>query len=109
MATTDGLHLVVAMYAPVEVRFGSNSLTITTDYPFSDTVEIEAALGSVPKGMTLSFRIPSWADGATVQVNALKPQEATPGAALTFPQSESITCVYFCVKQQDVDQGSAKS
>ncbi len=71
MARSDGEGLVVGMYAPVTVSYkfpsgASVSLDMVTEYPFGDTVDITVD-GSV--GMTLSLRIPSWADGASMSVN----------------------------------------
>ena len=50
------------MYSPAEVNYTLRNgvhaeLSIKTDYPFDDTVTIDASCG---KGMILSLRIPSW-------------------------------------------------
>ena len=71
MEQGDGAGLVVAMYAPAVVKYTLGNgvdamLSIQTDYPFSDTVEIDANCG---KGMLLSLRIPSWTLSSTVVVN----------------------------------------
>lgn len=90
MANSSGEGLVVAMYAPVSVQYklhsGSDaSLNIMTDYPFNDTVQLS---GQCEEGMTLLLRIPSWAQGATVQVNSTTPVQATPGQPLaSYPGS----------------------
>ena len=67
----SGLGLVVAMYSPAEVDYTlangiQAKLTIKTDYPFDDTVTIDASCG---KGMILSLRIPSWTYQSSVSVN----------------------------------------
>ena len=67
----SGLGLVVAMYSPAEVDYTlangiQAKLSIKTDYPFDDTVTIDASCG---KGMILSLRIPSWAYQSTVSIN----------------------------------------
>ena len=67
----SGLGLVVAMYSPAEIDYTlangiQAKLTIKTDYPFDDTVTIDASCG---KGMILSLRIPSWAYQSSVSVN----------------------------------------
>jgi len=81
MAHSGGEGLVVAMYAPASVQYklqsGSEvSLDIVTDYPFNDTVQLTGKCG---EGIALSLRIPSWAQGATVQVNGTAPEQASPG------------------------------
>ena len=67
----SGLGLVVAMYSPAEVSYTLANgvqvkLSIKTDYPFDDTVTIDASCG---KGMILSLRIPSWTYQSSVSVN----------------------------------------
>ena len=59
------------MYSPAEVDYTlangvQAKLTIKTDYPFDDTVTIDASCG---KGMILSLRIPSWTYQSSVSVN----------------------------------------
>ena len=71
MEQGSGEGLVVAMYSPAVVThtLGNGveaTLSIKTDYPFNDTVTVDASCG---KGMILSFRIPSWAFGSTVSIN----------------------------------------
>ena len=71
MEQGSGLGLVVAMYSPAVVKYTLGNgveamLLIKTDYPFNDTVMIDASCG---KGMILSLRIPSWAYKATVTIN----------------------------------------
>ena len=81
MASGDGKGLVVAMYAPVLVQYqlpSGNQVTLNMDtkYPFNDTVELTVQSS---EEMTLSLRIPSWAKGATVQVNTTSKQTVNPG------------------------------
>ena len=81
MAADDGRALVVAMLAPALVQYklpsgSAVSLNIATDYPFDDKVKISAQCA---EGLTLSLRIPSWARGASVQVNSSAPRQATAG------------------------------
>ena len=71
MEQGSGEGLVVAMYSPAVVKYTLENgieamLSIKTDYPFDDTVTIDASCG---KGMILSLRIPSWAYQATVSIN----------------------------------------
>ena len=82
MAHSDGEGLVVTMYAPVKVEYQTPSgaqisLNMDTTYPFNDTVKI---LLEGPETTALSLRIPSWAEGAYVQVNDSSPMTAEPGS-----------------------------
>ena len=99
-AHSDGHGLVVAMYAPVNVQYTLPSgkvvkLLMTTDYPFNDVVTLE--VGAVEL-MTISLRIPSWADGASVQINGSTPVPAKPGTEYTVTCTMHIYvhCMY-CV------------
>lgn len=71
------------MYGPALVRHTLPSgqpvtMTITTDYPFSDSVVV----GVETEGsLHVSLRVPSWASGATVQTNSDPPHPARPGMA----------------------------
>ena len=51
-------------------------LLITTDYPFNDVVTLDVVAVEL---MTISLRIPSWAVGASVQVNESTAVPAKPG------------------------------
>ena len=71
--------LVVAMCPPVLIDHTPANgvhakLSIKTDYPFNDTVTVDA---SCEKGMFLSFRIPSLAVQSTVSINGTM-QDKTP-------------------------------
>jgi hypothetical protein len=81
-AYANGSGLVVAMYGPAHIQHTLPSgqavtLDITTDYPFSDSVLVDVRTDG---SLSVSLRIPSWAQGATVQVNSNSPLPATPGA-----------------------------
>ena len=74
----NGLGLVVAMYSPVIVDYTlangvETKLSMKTDYPFDDTVTLNAFCG---KGMILSLRIPSWPVKPTVSVNGTNEKES---------------------------------
>lgn len=80
-AYNNGTGLVVAMYGPVHVNHILNSgvlvsLDMMTDYPFNETVMIDVNSNG---SLSLSLRIPSWAQKATVQVNNSSPLPASPG------------------------------
>jgi hypothetical protein len=80
-AYSNGSGLVVAMYGPAHIQHTLPSgqpvtLDITTDYPFSQTVVVDV---STTGSLDISLRIPSWAKGASVQVNSDSPVPATPG------------------------------
>ena len=64
--TTPNGTVVVSGWAPsVSTLQDGNVLTVTGNYPFSDT-----AVVSVSKAAELSLRAPCWADGATVTTTA---------------------------------------
>jgi hypothetical protein len=57
------------------------SVQTVTEYPFRDAVRVVVTPAKPVKAQLL-FRIPSWARGATVRLDAGKPREAAPGAFL---------------------------
>jgi hypothetical protein len=69
-------------YAPCEVRTkvgqADVALNVRTDYPFSDTVEIDVT-SSQPAEFPMELRIPAWADGAIVSVDGASAEPAKPG------------------------------
>ena len=80
--TTADNGLAVVVYAPANVSVpavgGSAHLVITTDYPFSDTVELHI---SSQRPFPLRLRIPAWVDGATVSIGEDEAlQHAVPGS-----------------------------
>ena len=64
--------LVATLYSPCEVTTKVRNRTVhlaeTTDYPFRETVRITVTPEAAMR-FPLSFRIPEWAGGATLQVN----------------------------------------
>jgi hypothetical protein len=77
----DGL--VATLYAPCDVKTiikgTSVHIAVATDYPFNDSLEATITTGR-PIHFPISFRIPAWADGATVKINGVAAQTAvTPG------------------------------
>ena len=78
----SGMGLVVAMYSPAEIEYTLGNgvqakLSIKTDYPFDDSVTIDASCG---KGMIFSLRIPSWVVQMTVSINGTKEDKSpSPG------------------------------
>ena len=81
MRNRDG-GLTAVGWAPCEVGTTIDGhpvhLTITTDYPFDETITLDVSgdAGTWP----LDLRIPGWADGATVRVDGGAPIPVTPGA-----------------------------
>ncbi len=64
MASRDG-GLAAMAYAPCRVRHGALEVQVHTEYPFGEVVELEVqGAGAHP----LHLRIPSWAEGAVVEV-----------------------------------------
>jgi hypothetical protein len=83
MKSFDG-GLQAMAYAPCEVKTSVGktdvALSIRTDYPFTETVEIDVSPAQATE-FPLSLRIPAWADGATVSVGDTN---AGPAKAGTF-------------------------
>jgi uncharacterized protein len=77
MATPDG-GLAALGYASSVVETAGKRLSVETAYPFEETVTIRISVAT-PQSFPLELRIPDWAVGATVQVNAAMPEEPTPG------------------------------
>ena len=95
MAHSGGEGLVVATYAPASVQYTLQSgsmvlLDIVTEYPFNDTVQLTGECG---EGIALSLRIPSWAQGATVQVNGTTPKQASPGEQSQHTSTIAVSTV----------------
>jgi hypothetical protein len=69
----------VNLYVPSTLRWteGGSALTLTQegDYPFEDRVTFTLT-SARPIELTLNFRIPEWAHGATIRVNGTRPQTA---------------------------------
>src|SRR5437868_6867705 len=57
-------------------------VTVTTDYPFDDSVSI--VVDNRPAGMPVYVRIPMWATAATVSVNGGAPTPVGAAAANTM-------------------------
>jgi DUF1680 family protein len=73
----------VNLYVPSTLRWTENgaalSLTQEGDYPFEDRVSFTVS-ASQPADTTLHFRIPAWAEGASIFVNGQRQKGlATPG------------------------------
>ena len=71
--------LYVNLYVPSTLQWtedGSNlTLTQEGNYPYDDTVTFRLT-SSRPTQLTLQFRIPEWANGATIHVNGKRQQVA---------------------------------
>jgi DUF1680 family protein len=65
----------VNLYVPSTLRWNSDgaalSLTQEGEYPFEDNVTFTVT-NSRPAELTLNFRIPQWADGASISVNGTR-------------------------------------
>lgn len=76
---TSGSSVVVNLYMPGVFDAGGFRLRQKTDYPAEGEVKITVESASAsPSAITL--RIPEWAAGAAVQVNAEAPVDAKPGS-----------------------------
>jgi hypothetical protein len=73
----------VNLYIPSTLKWteGNAQLTLaqTNNYPLEPQIAFELK-ASRPVEMTLHFRIPAWAEGATLRVNGKQRGEVTPGA-----------------------------
>ena len=83
MATPEG-GLAAVAYGPstvmAQVSDGAEVTIIEdTEYPFRETARFTVQ-ASAPTQLSWHLRIPSWAEGATVQVNDTPAQPAAPGA-----------------------------
>jgi DUF1680 family protein len=64
----DDRGIYVNLYAPSEVKWNDVTLTQTTDYPNSDRISFRLRLRE-SQPFAIHFRIPAWAQNATVKVN----------------------------------------
>ncbi|HEX3948662.1 MAG TPA: beta-L-arabinofuranosidase domain-containing protein [Steroidobacteraceae bacterium] len=74
---TDSHGLYVNLYVPAQVSWMQDnqrcSLSIETDYPYAASVNMTLEVPR-PATFTLNLRIPSWANGAALQVNGRERQ-----------------------------------
>jgi DUF1680 family protein len=81
MKSSDG-GLQAMAYAPCAVKTSVGKtdvgLTVRTNYPFTETVEIDVDAAQAVE-FPLSLRIPAWADGATASVAGTDAGPARPG------------------------------
>jgi hypothetical protein len=81
MTTADGGIAAVA-WAPSEARFRTRDVPVTvtldTDYPFRETLTLTVD-PERPATFPVVLRVPSWAEGATVQVGGDAPDRLRPG------------------------------
>lgn len=73
----------VNLYAPSTLRWTENGVALSLmqegDYPYEDQVTFTLT-SSLPTELTLHFRIPEWAEGASVSVNGTRQKGlAVPG------------------------------
>ena len=92
MATPDD-GLAAVAYAPCRVKAkvrGGVEVTIDveTEYPFDETVKVTVRLES-PTEFPIKFRIPGWAEGASVRLNGSECSGIEPGTFKTFEREWS--------------------
>jgi uncharacterized protein len=80
----DAQGVFVNLYLPSTVRWNQDgaeiSLTQTSSYPLDGAIEFEFKLGR-PTKMAANFRIPAWAEGASIAINDKRVKPAiVPGA-----------------------------
>lgn len=66
MAAQDGGLSLVA-YAPCMVKSSGLELEVDTHYPFEEVVRVRVVRSETNQRIPLRFRIPAWAEGATIQ------------------------------------------
>jgi DUF1680 family protein len=76
MKTKDNGFIALS-YAPCEIKTKEAQITVRTDYPFNDKINITVKAARAAR-FPLLLRIPEWAEGATVSI-ANKPENAKPG------------------------------
>lgn len=72
----------VNLYIPSTVRWGKNTLSVKTEYPFESAIAIEVAT-SAEEEFDVHLRIPEWAEGASVAVNGKRVADPEPGRFAT--------------------------
>lgn len=87
MVSPDGNSFVISIYAPVSIEHEGTVISIDTNYPFNETVIVNA---KCTETKTLIFRIPSWTNTATVQINTDKPYPVTSGDLHNIPCNGEI-------------------
>jgi DUF1680 family protein len=69
----------VNLYIPSTLRWTHQSGEVTlaqkSSYPYDGTIEFELSL-SKPANLTVNFRIPAWAEGASISVNGKRWRDA---------------------------------
>ncbi|HVX44011.1 MAG TPA: beta-L-arabinofuranosidase domain-containing protein [Mycobacteriales bacterium] len=75
-STVDGMQ--IDQYASCTVESGAAALTLQTDYPWDGTVRIRIDRNAESE-WALRLRIPAWAEGATVSINAAEPDSVVAG------------------------------
>jgi DUF1680 family protein len=82
----DAQGIVVNLYIPSTLRWMEDgapaSLAQKGDYPFEGTVQMQLQIAR-PKKFALQLRIPSWADGATIDVNGHRVKTPVTAGAFT--------------------------
>jgi hypothetical protein len=110
MSTAEG-GLAAIAYAPSEVRFQARgvpvAVTLDTDYPFRETLTASVA-PERPVAFPLVFRVPGWAEGATLEMDGGPAAALRPGTfhrverewrgpsriMLRFPMRPKVTVRY---------------
>lgn len=64
----DERGVYVNLYIPSTLRWGRNTLTVKTEYPFETAISIEVATPAAQE-FDVHLRIPEWAQGASMAVN----------------------------------------
>lgn len=68
VATTDANGLQLHQYFPGSLAVDAFKLSVTTDYPWTETVSIRVEAAPA-KPQTLSLRIPRWCEKASIRLN----------------------------------------
>jgi len=84
----DDRGIFVNLYVPSSLRWSRGAwvavLRQAGEYPFEDTIHFEL-LTSAVKEFAINLRIPEWAEGARIEINAKRwPEESKPGTFSTI-------------------------
>jgi DUF1680 family protein len=98
VATRDGGAIQLHQYAPGTVTTGDTTLAVETEYPWDGLVRVR--VDAAPGLFTLSLRVPTWAEGATVDGTPAEPgyvrvQAAAGGVVeLRLPMAVRLTTAH---------------
>lgn len=83
---SGGTGIVISGYAPHTATFvDGTSVSVGGQYPYADNVTVSVKRAAAGSAWSLSFRIPCWAESATVIVGGASSYTATPCSLFPVP------------------------